>query len=69
MSNVNLLLSFKLADDPAVQVRGAARIEVARGRLTVYDSKTGLPEHFPIAQVKSFRIHNPGRESLLGRTA
>ena len=70
MNNLNLLLSFKLADDPALQVRGAARIEVdARGGLVVYDSQTGAPERFPISQMKSFLIHNPSRNGLLPRSA
>ncbi len=56
MTSPNLLVTFTLAGDSKVHVRGAARIKVdGRGGLTLIDTEKGS-ESVTLGRVQSLRI-------------
>jgi hypothetical protein len=58
MDNLNLVLTFKLAGDAGVHVRGAARIKVdGRGGLMLYDTQGDGAETIDLRTLQSFCIH------------
>ena len=57
MNPTNLVLTFTVAGDSRVHVRGAARIKVdGRGGLTLFDSGKGEQEWVSLAGVRSLTI-------------
>jgi hypothetical protein len=58
MTSPNLVLTFTLAGDSRVHVRGAARIKVdGRGGLTLYDTEKGN-ESVSLGSVQSLTIQS-----------
>ena len=57
MTLPNLVVTFTVAGDSRVHVRGAARIKVdGRGGLTLFDSEKGSPELVSLGSIQSFTI-------------
>jgi hypothetical protein len=56
--NLNLILSFQLAGDTNRRTRGAARITIGHGSLTVYETGDGVPERIDLADVESLSIQS-----------
>ena len=57
MQNINLVLTFELADQTAPQIRGASRIKVGAQGLMVYD-QDGVGERIDVGQLRSFNIQS-----------
>ena len=57
MTPTNLVLTFTLAGDSRVHVRGAARIKVdGRGGLTLFDAEKGCSELVILSRLRSLTI-------------
>ena len=57
MTPTNLVLTFTVAGDSRVHVRGAARIKVdGRGGLTLFDAGKGAKEWVSLAGLRSLTI-------------
>ena len=57
MTLPNLVVTFTVAGDSRVHVRGAARIKVdGRGGLTLFDSEKGSQELVSLGSIQSFTI-------------
>jgi hypothetical protein len=56
MTLPNLVLTFTLAGDERVHVRGAARIKVDGRGLTLFDTEKGRPELVRLGSVRSLVI-------------
>jgi hypothetical protein len=57
MPPTNLVLTFTLAGDSRVHIRGAARIKLdGRGGLTVFGAKNGCPELVSLGRLRSLTI-------------
>jgi len=57
MTSTNLVLTFTLAGDSRVHVRGAARIKVdGRGGLTLFDAEKGSSEMVSLRRLRSLTI-------------
>ena len=57
MTPTNLVLTFTLAGDSRVHVRGAARIKVdGRGGLTLFDQEKGCSELVSLSRLRSLTI-------------
>ena len=56
MKDINLLVSFTVAGDSRVHVKGAARLKVDRGGLTLYDAQTGESEQVILGCLQSLSI-------------
>jgi len=57
MTPTNLVLTFTLAGDSRVHVRGAARIKVdGRGGLTLFDAEKGCSELVSLSRLRSLTI-------------
>jgi hypothetical protein len=59
MTPTNLVLTFTVAGDSMVHVRGAARIKVdGRGGLTLFDAGKGQEEWVSLAGLRSLTIQS-----------
>lgn len=57
MHPLNLVLTYRLAGDDHIQIRGASRIKVdGRGGLMYYDVQSGTTERIEVGQLQSFRL-------------
>jgi hypothetical protein len=57
MKTVNLVLRFKLINEPRTNVRHAARIKIdGAGRLRVWDVAMGEPETITLRDIESMSI-------------
>jgi len=68
MTSPNLVLTFTLAGDSRIHVRGAARIKVdGRGGLTLFDAKKGETEWVRLDSLRSLTIQ--GSPDMSGQPA
>jgi len=56
MSDLNLVLKFRLAGHSDLQVKGAARIKIDRYGLKVYDPRGGAAEIIAVRQLQCLSI-------------
>ena len=57
MKNLNLVVTFKLANDCELHVKGAASIKVdGKGGLLLYDPQGASPERIDLCRLQSFSI-------------
>jgi hypothetical protein len=61
MSDLNLVLKFKLADDPQTHIEAATRMKIdGRGNLVLYKGRGEDAERIELRNVRSFSIHPVG---------
>ena len=60
MADLQLILKFKIDGEAEWRVRGAARISVDGGRLTLIEHHTRTLETIPLSRIKALSIHSFG---------
>lgn len=59
MEKTNLVLMFKMAGDPCLQVKEASRIKIdGRGTLKLYGAPNGKVEEIRVRQLQVFQIRS-----------